>query len=155
MQCAYIAYFKYVNVQNLWFWGASVWLLAISYLSYAQARANPSPAESREASGRTVTPACAGRSNLLCHNWITWMRSPVRRTQTRWRQAPSHSNGRNTSGFQTAHTAMCVSLFFHIQVCVFHILTFILTCNYTYSYVRVSLHQDPEQAMSIVFGGYK
>ena len=33
------------------------------------------------------------------------------------------------------HTAMCLSPFFHIQVCVFHILTFILTCNYTYSYV--------------------
>ena len=39
-----------------------MWLLAINYLSYAQARANLSPAESLEASGRTVTPACAGRS---------------------------------------------------------------------------------------------
>ena len=42
-----------------------MWLLAINYLSYAQARANLSPAESLEASGRTVTPACAGRQ--ICY----------------------------------------------------------------------------------------
>ena len=42
-----------------------MWLLAVNYLSYAQARANLVPLKSLEASGVTVTPACAGRYFIM------------------------------------------------------------------------------------------